>query len=91
MPSYCARLDLVVYLPIEFAVVPDVRRPLNESYRAAIDEQIKGIAAAQGLALFEVRGTPEQRLHRVLAAIEECLADPSDMPANRQDLRRQSR
>ena len=76
MPSYCARLDLIMYLPIEFAVVPDGRRPLSESYRAGIDAEIKNIAAAQGIAMIEVRGTPAQRLGRAWAAIEERLVVP---------------
>jgi predicted ATPase len=50
------------YFPIEFAVVDDGTRSVNEDFRAAIDENIKTILAKMGVTYVTVRGSQEERI-----------------------------
>lgn len=56
------------YFPIEFPVVDDGVRSLDEKFRSRVDEKILGILKLSGVDYIRVTGTVEQRLetiHRV--------------------------
>ena len=50
------------YFPIEFDVVEDGVRSVDEDFRKAIDENIKTILAKMGVTYVTVRGSQEERI-----------------------------
>lgn len=50
------------YFPIEFPVVDDGFRSLDEEFRKKIDENIKNILESKGIHYVEIRGSVEDRL-----------------------------
>lgn len=53
------------YFPIEFPVVDDGVRSLNEEFREKVDEYILGILQSRHIPYVEVRGTVEERINIV--------------------------
>lgn len=59
--------DIVyIYFPIEFAVVPDGTRSVDEDYRKQIDNLIHDTLDNLGIEYLTVTGTPEERFHQIL-------------------------
>jgi len=52
----------VVYLPIEFPIVPDGLRPMDEEFQRDIDQRILGLLERYGLAYETLTGSVEDRL-----------------------------
>lgn len=50
------------YIPIEFDVVWDGFRSMNEDFRKEIDKNIKDLLDAMGIDYIELRGTVEERV-----------------------------
>lgn len=57
---------LYVYFPIEFAVVNDGVRSMDEDYRRRIDVNIHGILDELGIDYLTVTGTPEERYNQII-------------------------
>lgn len=57
------------YFPIEFPVVDDGTRSIDENFRKAIDQNILGILKLSGVPYIEVRGTVEERIKIVESVI----------------------
>jgi len=57
----------VVYLPIEFGIVPDGLRPLDPEFQQDIDRRILGLLERYGLQHETLTGTVEQRVEALLA------------------------
>jgi nicotinamide riboside kinase len=66
MPSY----DLIAYIPIEFAPVDDGTREGDIAFQQQIDQCIQDLLAKFAIEHIVVRGTVEDRLAQLLAAIE---------------------
>lgn len=73
MASYLTRLDILIFLPIEFPLVQDGHRPPSEAYRAKIDKDLREVMAAYHVTPLELKGTPEVRLARAVAEITRRL------------------
>lgn len=56
----------VVYLPIEFPIVPDGLRPLDDEFQADIDRRILGLLDRYGLGYETLTGSVEDRLGALL-------------------------
>jgi nicotinamide riboside kinase len=63
-------LDLVIYLPIEFPIVPRADRPPSEALRSRLDASVRHAAAEAGINLVELRGDPATRLAAALALVQ---------------------
>lgn len=61
----------VVYFPIEFNVVDDGVRSMDEGFRSDVDFAIKTIIEALGLDHIVVTGTPEERFQQIWKYINE--------------------
>lgn len=57
-----ANYDAFVRLPIEFPMVADGHRPVNERFRQLADEMIQAEVDALGIPTFTAGGTVEERL-----------------------------
>lgn len=55
-----------VYFPIEFPVVDDGVRSLDEEYRARISENIRIILETLHIPYLEVHGSPRERLDQIM-------------------------
>jgi nicotinamide riboside kinase len=53
------------YFPIEFPVVDDGFRSLDEEFRKNIDNNIKNILDSRGIPYIEVRGTVDERINLI--------------------------
>jgi len=62
---------LWVYFPIEFSVVDDGVRSMDEDYRKYIDEAIHQTLDEFGIKYITVHGTVEQRYRQINKAIKE--------------------
>jgi len=64
----------IVYFPIEFAVVPDGVRSVDESYRYRIDEHVKSIldklSCEIGIEYLTITGSPEERARQICEYID---------------------
>lgn len=61
----------VIYLPIEFPIVPDGLRPMDTDFQSDIDRRILGLLDRYGLAYETLTGSIEERvgvLDEILAA-----------------------
>lgn len=61
---------LFFYFPIEFPVVDDGVRSINEEYRKIVDKFIKIILDASGAAYIVVKGTIEERVDLIKEVID---------------------
>lgn len=66
---------LVVYFPIEFPLVDDGVRSINESFRTSIDNRIKELLKCFYSNYITVSGTVEERIKQVIDAIDNRLID----------------
>jgi nicotinamide riboside kinase len=64
-----------IYLPVELDMIPDERRPKNESYRRDIDNEFIRIADEFGVQLQTVTGSVEERTRQSLQLVEAALAE----------------
>ena len=55
-----------IYFPIEFPVVADGTRSVDENYRRQIDDLIHDTLDALGIEYLTVTGTPEERFKQIL-------------------------
>lgn len=80
--------DLFLYLPIEFPLVPDDRRPPAEEYRRLVDLTISQVAAETGIALVPITGALPTRidlsLQLVKALLEKKQTTDADMKSAEQ-------
>lgn len=71
LKSLAERKDILwVYFPIEFPVVNDGFRSVNEDYRKEIDLYIQDILAAYNIPHITVHGTVEERVEQIKKAIK---------------------
>lgn len=69
-----AHTDIIVcYFPIEFPVVDDGVRSVDESFRLRIDHYIKDILDTKHIPYITVTGTVEERVELIRKTIEETL------------------
>jgi nicotinamide riboside kinase len=71
---YVERIDGWLYLPIEFPLVPDPRRPPSEDYRRRIDIGLRELATDLGVDFVPIEGPPDRRVTLALKAIERLMA-----------------
>lgn len=62
-----ASYDAFVRLPVEFPMVEDGHRPVNERFRTLADEMIQAEVDALGIPTFTAGGTVEERLLAITA------------------------
>jgi nicotinamide riboside kinase len=67
MPSY----DLIAYVPIEFGPVDDGTREGDVEFQQQIDRRIRDLLTEFAVEHIVVRGSVEERLAQLLAAIEQ--------------------
>lgn len=65
------KIGEIFYFPIEFPVVADGVRSIDEGFRKEIDSYIKGILQSYEIPFTTVRGTVKQRCDIVLKKIRE--------------------
>lgn len=68
---YVANIDLLFYLPIEFPLVADDRRPLSEAYRTQVDEMLKAVAGEAAISWTVIEGSIEERVAKAVAEIRK--------------------
>ena len=64
------RYDQYVFLPVEFALMPDPVRPAGEPYRQAVSDMIRRLLAQFGLPVLKIRGSLEERVAQVAALFD---------------------
>lgn len=70
--SSLAKFGYVIYFPIEFPIVSDGTRSMNEEFRHRVDEEIINILTNSRIPYLKVCGTPEQRVNQILKYIGGC-------------------
>ena len=66
---------ITVYFPIEFELVNDGVRSMDESFRRSIDARIKQILDYYYSNYITVHGTPEERIKQIISAIDDKIID----------------
>ncbi|MBN2332252.1 MAG: ATP-binding protein [Deltaproteobacteria bacterium] len=66
---YVRSIDLFFYLPIEFPLVADGRRPLSETYREQVDEMLKTVARKAAIRWITIAGSIQERVAKAVAVI----------------------
>lgn len=61
-----AQYDIVFYLPIEFPIEDDGVRTTDKEFQKKIDEAVRFILKSSPFKWYEIRGTREERLNKVL-------------------------
>jgi predicted ATPase len=61
-----AQYDVIFYLPVEFPIEDDGIRSTNIDFQKKIDDTIKFILKSSPFKWYEIRGTKEERLNKVL-------------------------
>lgn len=64
-----SQYSLIVYLPIEFGIVADGLRPMDEEFQADIDSRIKALLKRFNLKHETITGTPDERLAALLSLV----------------------
>ena len=72
-----ARYDVMLYLPIEFAIADDGLRSLNSEFQAQIDRSYIEFLSQNNFSYYTVRGTIEERFLQALQIIEPLLRPSS--------------
>ena len=72
-----ARYDVMLYLPIEFAIADDGLRSLNSEFQAQIDRSYIEFLNQNNFSYYTVRGTVEERFQQALQIIEPLLRPSS--------------
>ena len=72
-----ARYDVMLYLPIEFAIADDGLRSLNSEFQAQIDRSYIEFLNQNNFSYYTVRGTIEERFLQALQIIEPLLRPSS--------------
>ena len=67
---YVTWIDLFFYLPMEFPLVADGRRPLSETYRTQVDEMLRTVAGEAAISLITIDGRIEERTAKAVAEIK---------------------
>jgi len=62
---------ITCYFPIEFPVVDDGVRSINEEFRHDIDENIKNILDGIGIQYYTITGTVEERIKQIDKIIQD--------------------
>jgi hypothetical protein len=65
-----AGYDAFVRLPVEFPLVEDGHRPVNERFRRLADQMIQDEVDALGIPTLTAGGTIEERLHAIVSHFE---------------------
>lgn len=72
MDFYQNNPDVITcYFPIEFPVVDDGVRSINEEFRHYIDEAIKDILEGIGIQYYTITGTVEERIKQIDKIIQD--------------------
>jgi len=71
-----AAYDLFIHLPIEFPIVKDGHRPVNEKFRILSNEYLLETLSELKIPFFEIKGSVEERLKKII----EKLSLPVRMP-----------
>jgi hypothetical protein len=58
--------DAIIHLPVEFPFDPDGHRPASESFRQKSEILLRDTYAKSGLEVFEVKGSLECRLKKIM-------------------------
>ena len=69
-----AAYDLVFYCPIEFAIVGDGIRSLNENFRKTIDKDFRKFLKLKDIAFHELKGNQTQRFKQAELIIKKYRA-----------------
>lgn len=80
-----ARYDVMLYIPIEFAIADDGLRSLNSEFQAMIDSSYVEFLDQNNFQYHAVRGTVEERFQRALQIIEPLL-NPSNQDESTEEL-----
>jgi nicotinamide riboside kinase len=64
------RFDRYVFLPVEFALIPDAVRPLGEEYRQAVSDTIRQLLARFKFPMVEIRGTLPGRVEQLVTLFQ---------------------
>ncbi len=67
---YVTWIDLFFYLPMEFPLVADGRRPLSEAYRTQVDEMLKTVAGEAAIEWIAITGNVEERTLKAVEAVK---------------------
>lgn len=67
---YVASIDLFFYLPMEFPLVADGRRPVSEAYQTQVDEMLKTVAGEAAIEWTVIAGSIEERVTKAAAVIK---------------------
>ena len=63
--------DIYVYIPIEFGMINDKNRPIDENYRREIDKELKSMLDKHISNYCTVSGTIEERINKLYEVIKE--------------------
>jgi len=63
--------DIYVYIPIEFGMINDKNRPIDENYRREIDKELKSMLDKHISNYYTVSGTIEERINKLYEVIKE--------------------
>lgn len=66
---YTSQIDIYFYIPIEFPLVPDGVRRIDEQYQRAIDNLIVNSLESLGVPYIELRGDLNHRIESSVACI----------------------
>ena len=61
-----AHYDVFIHLPVEFPLVPDGHRPVNEKFRLLCDQLLYQVYSTKKLPVMEVRGNIAERLNFIV-------------------------
>jgi|TARA_Y100000310_G_scaffold324100_1_gene385544 nicotinamide riboside kinase len=70
LPWYLPHFDAHIYLPIEFAMQVDDKRPVSDSFRVAIDTEIGRLGRACEIDLQTITGSRRERTKKVIRLIQ---------------------
>ncbi|MCC8146275.1 MAG: ATP-binding protein [Bacteroidales bacterium] len=62
--------DKIIHLPVEFPFNPDGHRPTSELFRQKSEILLKKTYTELGLEVFEVKGSLEERLNKIITHLE---------------------
>ena len=65
--------DTYIYLPIEFPVEDDGVRPMSETYRSRVDNELKRAAAGLNVLWVEIGGPLPERIERATQLIRSLI------------------
>lgn len=73
LPWYLPHFAAHLYLPIEFEMTLDDKRPVSESFRVAIDEEIIHLGKQLEMDLHTITGTPQERSQKAVQLVQKVM------------------